>query len=57
VAEGSKIAAAAFAGGEGALKERDHRRKSVVLPIFALVALMASLGAYLREIEKDRGGD
>ena len=53
VAEGTKIAAAASASGEAALKERDHRRKSVILPLFAIAALMVSLGAYLREIEKN----
>jgi predicted CXXCH cytochrome family protein len=57
VAEGSKIAAAAFAGGEAALKERDHRRKSVILPLFAIAALMVALGAYLREIEKTEVAD
>jgi len=57
VAEGAKIAAAASAGGEAALKERDRRRRSVILPLFAIAALMVSLGAYLREIEKTEVAD
>jgi len=57
VAEGTKIAAAALADGEAALKERDHRRKSVILPLFAIAALMVSLGAYLRAIEETEVAD
>jgi predicted CXXCH cytochrome family protein len=57
VTEGRKIAAAAAAGGEAALKERAQRRRSVILPLFAIAALMVSLGAYLREIEKKEVAD
>jgi hypothetical protein len=54
LAGGTKITVKAHAAGVAALKERDKRRKTVLFPVFALVALVISLGAYLREIERDK---
>jgi hypothetical protein len=53
---GNKITAKAFAAGVAALQERDNRRKAVLFPLVAIVALVISLGAYLREIERSKGG-
>ena len=49
---GAGIVAKAHQAGEAALRERGRRRKSVLIPLIAIVALLVSLGAYLREIER-----
>jgi predicted CXXCH cytochrome family protein len=54
VKEGTRIAAAASTAGAAALQERDRRRRSVIVPLFAIAALAVALGAYLREIENTK---
>ena len=51
---GFRIVAKAHQAGETALRERDSRRKSVLIPLLVTVALLVSLGAYIREIERAR---
>jgi len=37
------------------LKERNRRKKSIVLPVMALVVLFVSAGLYVRALEKRAG--
>jgi hypothetical protein len=52
---GAKIVAKAQSAGEAALRERDKRRKSILIPVLAIVALVVTLGAYVRELERNAG--
>jgi hypothetical protein len=49
---GTKIVARAQEAGKAALKERDKRKKSIVLPVMALVVLFVSAGLYVRSLER-----
>lgn len=49
---GKKIVANAYAAGNVALRERNNRRKSVMLPVIALAALFVTAGLYVRALEK-----
>ena len=49
---GDRIVARAQEAGNAALKERDKRKKSIVLPLMALVVLFVSAGLYVRALEK-----
>jgi len=52
---GARIVARAQAAGDRALKERNRRKKSIVLPVMALVVLFVSAGLYVRALEKRAG--
>ena len=49
---GMKIAQRARNDGESALKERNSRRKALLVPVLAIAAVVLSLGAYIRELER-----
>jgi predicted CXXCH cytochrome family protein len=49
---GTRIVAGAQEAGNTALKERDKRRKSIALPVTALVVLFVTAGLYIRALEK-----
>jgi cytochrome c3-like protein/doubled CXXCH motif protein len=51
---GAGIVAKAQRAGEAALRERQRRRTFVLIPLIAIGALLVSLGAYIREIERGR---
>ena len=50
--EGAKVIARAHQAGTSALKERDNRRKAIVLPVMALAGLFVTAGLYIRALEK-----
>ena len=53
---GITVAAKAKSSAEEALHERTQRRKELIVPLSAVLAVVISLGAYIRELErKDRG--
>lgn len=53
---GITVVAKARSSAEEALHERTRRRKELIVPLFAVLAVVVSLGAYIRELErKDRG--
>jgi predicted CXXCH cytochrome family protein len=49
---GAKVVAKAQAAGNSALKERNDRRRAIVLPIMALAGLFVTAGLYIRALEK-----
>jgi len=49
---GAKIVARAQEAGNTALKERDKRKRSIVVPVMALIVLFVSAGLYVRTLEK-----
>ena len=49
---GAKVVAHMQAVGNMALKERDHRRKAIVLPVMALAGLFVTTGLYIRALER-----
>jgi predicted CXXCH cytochrome family protein len=49
---GARVVARAQEAGQAALRERDKRKKSIVLPVMALVVLFVSAGLYVRALEK-----
>jgi predicted CXXCH cytochrome family protein len=49
---GAKVVARAQAAGIAAMKERDNRRKAIVLPVMALVGLFLTAGLYIRVLER-----
>jgi predicted CXXCH cytochrome family protein len=49
---GARIVAGAQEAGNAALKESDKRKKSIALPVTALVVLFVSAGLYVRALEK-----
>jgi hypothetical protein len=49
---GKKIVTGAYAAGNVALRERNNRRKAVMLPVIALAALFVTAGLYVRALEK-----
>jgi Cytochrome c3 len=51
---GSKVVASAQREGEDAIRERNGRRKVLVVPLLAVAVVVFFLGAYIRELE--RGG-
>ncbi|HST09608.1 MAG TPA: multiheme c-type cytochrome [Terriglobales bacterium] len=53
---GTTVALKARNTAEEALRERTRRRKQLIIPMTAFVAVMISLGAYIRDLErKERG--
>jgi hypothetical protein len=50
---GSRIATEARNEAEGALRERNSRRKALLVPVLAIAAVVFCLGAYIRELERD----
>jgi len=52
---GTAVVVKAHQAGEEALREQGRRRKLVLIPLVAIVALLFSLGAYIREIERAPG--
>jgi len=52
---GARIVARAQAAGDAALKERNKRKKSILLPVMALAVLFVSAGLYVRVLEKRVG--
>jgi len=52
VEEGAKVIARVHEAGTSALKERDNRRKAIVLPVMALAGLFVTAGLYIRALEK-----
>jgi hypothetical protein len=52
VEAGTKIVARAKDAGNTALKERETRKKSIVIPVMALICLFVSAGLYVRALEK-----
>jgi len=50
--EGAKVIARAHEAGTSALKERDSRRKAIVLPVIALAGLFVTAALYIRALEK-----
>jgi len=50
---GSKIVARARDEGEMALRERNSRRKALLVPVLVIAAVVVSLGAYIRELERN----
>jgi len=49
---GAKIVANARTAGNAALRERNNRRKAIVLPVMALAGLLATAGLYIRSLER-----
>jgi Cytochrome c3 len=49
---GSKIVARAERQGEGAIRERNARRKGLLIPFIAVAVVVFSLGAYIRDLER-----
>jgi cytochrome c554/c'-like protein len=49
---GSKILARAERQGEDAMRERNARRKGLLIPVLAMAAVVFSLGAYIRDLER-----
>jgi hypothetical protein len=54
---GSKPAVAAASAGEAAMKERAFRRKIVLVPGLAILAVVFALGFYIRELERSESSD
>jgi hypothetical protein len=54
---GSKSAAAALSAGEAAMKERTFRRRVVLVPGLAILAVVFALGLYIRELERSEEED
>ena len=53
---GTTVAIKARNTAEEALRERTRRRKELIIPVSAFLAVVISLGAYIRELErKERG--
>jgi hypothetical protein len=53
---GTTLASKARNVAEEALRERTRRRRELIIPVSAFLAVVISLGAYIRELErKDRG--
>jgi hypothetical protein len=50
---GSKIAMQARNEADSALKERNSRRKALLIPVLAIAAVVFCLGAYIRELERN----
>jgi len=50
---GITVAAKARSSAEEALHERTRRRKELIVPLTALLAVVVSLGAYIRELERN----
>jgi hypothetical protein len=50
---GTTVAAKARSSAEEALHERTRRRKELIVPLTALLAVVISLGAYIRELERN----
>jgi len=53
VQAGDKIVAKVQAAGEAALRERAYRRKGLTVSAFVILAVVLTLGAYIRQIERD----
>ena len=49
---GRTVAVKAHNTAEEALRERTRRRKELLIPVTALLAVVISLGAYIRELER-----
>jgi hypothetical protein len=49
---GFKAENKARSAGESALKERDRRRKALLVPVGAIAVVVLSLGIYIRELER-----
>jgi hypothetical protein len=49
---GKRIVANAYVAGNAALRERNNRRKAVMLPVIALAALFVTACLYVRALEK-----
>jgi Cytochrome c3 len=49
---GSKVIARAQRGGEDAIRERNARRKGLLVPLLAVAAVVFSLGAFIRDLER-----
>lgn len=49
---GSKILARAERQGGDAIHERDARRRGLLIPVLAMAAVVFSLGAYIRDLER-----
>ena len=54
---GSKSAATALSAGEAAMKERTFRRRVVLVPGLAILAVVFALGVYIRELERSEEED
>jgi len=52
---GSKPLAAARSAGEAAMKERTFRRRVILVPGIAILAVVFALGFYIRELERSEG--
>jgi len=52
---GSRILAQARSEGDAAIRKRNSRRKGLLVPVIVIAAVVFSLGAYIRELE--RNGD
>jgi Cytochrome c3 len=50
---GSKVVARANSEGDDALRERNSRRKGLLVPVLAIAAVILSLGACIRELERN----
>ena len=49
---GTTVAIKARNTAEEALRERTRRRKELIIPVTAFLAVVISLGAYIRELER-----
>jgi hypothetical protein len=49
---GSKVVARAQQQGEEAIRERNARRRGLLIPFFAVAIVVLSLGAYIRDLER-----
>jgi hypothetical protein len=54
---GSKPLAAAHSAGEAAMKERTFRRRVILVPGIAILAVVFALGFYIRELERSEAED
>lgn len=54
---GSKPAVAALSAGEAAMKERSFRRRVILVPGLAILAVVFALGFYIRELERSEVED
>ena len=54
---GSKPLLAARSAGKAAMKERTFRRRVVLVPGHAILAVVFALGFYIRELERSEAGD
>jgi cytochrome c3-like protein len=50
---GSRVLARARSEGDAAIRERNSRRKGLLVPVIVIAAMVFSLGAYIRELERN----